>query len=350
MREKMTNTLDRKDWDAFSLDRLFKIVSTSSGIDKCRLINLDGDIPYITRTDKNNGYELFIGSQSYKYKADSGNVITIGLDTQTVFYQPSCFYTGQNIQVLCSDNINKYTALFIIPMIKILMQKFNWGGNGATLTRLKRSKILLPVNSKGEPDYKFMEEYVKEQERKVKDRYRACIRSTLNGLCKVTKPNEKWRAFAISEIFSTIQRGKRLVKERQTPGKIPYVSSTALNNGVDNFIDNDVGVRKYNNCLSLANSGSVGSCFYEPFTFVASDHVTHLKGDYSKYQYLFMACMLNRLTEKYNFNREINDPRIQKEKIFLPVNSKGDPDYKYMEDYMRYLEQQKILSYLDYLA
>ncbi len=46
------------------------------------------------------------------------------------------------------------------------MQKFNWGGNGATLTRLKRSRIMLPVNSKGEPDYKYMKDYMRYLEQK----------------------------------------------------------------------------------------------------------------------------------------------------------------------------------------
>lgn len=160
----MIESLNKRKWEDFCLDDLFQITSTSSGIDKCRLVNLDGEIPYITRTDKSNGYELYVGNQISKYKMDYGNVITIGLDTQTVFYQQHSFYTGQNIQILQSEHINKYTALFMIPMIKILMKKFNWGGNGATLTRLRRSRILLPIVKKGEPDYKFMEDYIKERE------------------------------------------------------------------------------------------------------------------------------------------------------------------------------------------
>lgn len=41
---------------------------------------------------------MFVTEQPLHYKVDEGNVITIGLDTQTVFYQPASFYTGQNIQ------------------------------------------------------------------------------------------------------------------------------------------------------------------------------------------------------------------------------------------------------------
>lgn len=133
-------------------------------------------------------------------------------------------------------------------------------------------------------------------------------------------------------------------------GEVPYVSSSALNNGVDNFVSNDKGVRKFSDCLSLANSGSVGSSFYEPFEFVASDHITHLKNeDFNKYHYLFLATMTSRLSQKYNFNREINDKRISREIILLPLNDKGEPDYEYMEKYSKNLLCKKIQRYIKYI-
>ncbi|MDI1225327.1 MULTISPECIES: restriction endonuclease subunit S [Acinetobacter] len=148
------------EWKEFVIGDIFKIYSTSSSIDKNRLTGKKGLFPYITRTDKNNGYDLFIGEQP-KYLTDKGNVITIGLDTQTVFYQKARFYTGQNIQILEFDELNEHNAQFIIALLKIQMTKFNWGGNGATLTRLKKTKILLPKNDQDNPDFRYMENYMK---------------------------------------------------------------------------------------------------------------------------------------------------------------------------------------------
>ncbi len=104
----------------------FDIQFTSSGIYKIRLKNLDGEISYITRTDRAKGIDSFIRNQEYKHKTDKSNVITLGLDTQTVFYQKSKFYTGQNIQVLKFPQLNQYNAFFIIPFLKKQMEKFNW--------------------------------------------------------------------------------------------------------------------------------------------------------------------------------------------------------------------------------
>jgi len=132
--------LRNREWKEFVIGQTFDIYSTSSGIDKNKLINFEGNIPYVTRTDKNNGYDMFVGTQAI-YKTDKNNVITIGLDTQTIFYQESPFYTGQNIQILNFKGINKHNACFLIPLLKKQMTKFSWGGNGATLTRLKKLKF-----------------------------------------------------------------------------------------------------------------------------------------------------------------------------------------------------------------
>lgn len=159
----MDKKLAQHKWQAFVLDEVFDIRATQSSIDKKNLVNIVGTIPYITRSDKNNGIDMFIGEQP-KYKKDEGNVLTIGLDTQTIFYQPIPFYTGQNIQVIRHPRMNRYNASFLIVAIKILLQKFNWGGNGATLTRLKRSKVFLPITDKKEIDWQFMEEYMRRKE------------------------------------------------------------------------------------------------------------------------------------------------------------------------------------------
>lgn len=153
-----------------------------------------------------------------------------------------------------------------------------------------------------------------------------------------------WKAFYFTEVFTEIKRGKRLKKADHQIGNTPYVSSTALNNGIDGFIGNSIGVRIFSDCLSLANSGSVGSAFYHKYEFVASDHITQLKRNgLDKYAYLFMLPLINRLSEKYSFNREINDERIKREKILLPITENEEIDFQFMSSYMKRIET-KILK------
>ncbi|STP12411.1 type II restriction enzyme [Helicobacter mustelae] len=161
----MNEHLELMQWREFVVGEIFEVKATKNGIDKNKLNGKKGKFPYITRTENQNGIDDFIAEQE-NYLKNESNVIIIGLDTQTAFYHNSEFYTGQNIQILKNTNLNKHNALFMIQALKNLMTKFNWGGNGATLTRLKRGKILLPIDSKGEPNYTFMESFMRDLESK----------------------------------------------------------------------------------------------------------------------------------------------------------------------------------------
>jgi len=355
------NLNDRK-WDAFFIggsEGVFELRSTNSGIDKNKLIfDTEETIPYITRSDLNNGVSLFVcEKQKDKYHIDPANVITIGLDTQTVFYQPYNFYTGQNIQILYNDHINKYTALFISRMLKVQLQKLNWGGNGATLGRLIRTKILLPVNDTGNPDYLFMESYIKSIQTKRDKSYKGYCKRQLEKLGKIKNIpplNEKeWKAFFVDSIFELTRRGKRIISDKYIPGDMPVVSSAGGNNGVIDFAGNKSNVRIYDNCLSVANGGvSAGFAFYQPYPFIATDHVTHFKNSsFSMFHYMFLGTVIKiQMHTKFDFNREISDPRLKREKLNLPVDESGNPDFEYMEQYIKNLMIKKYTSYCLYLT
>ena len=155
--------------------------------------------------------------------------------------------------------------------------------------------------------------------------------------------DREWKDFLIKDVFPSVERGKRLKTEDHIDGDIPYVSSTADNNGVDAYIGNEKRIRIFSDCISIANSGSVGSSFYEPFDYIASDHVTHLKRDgMTENQYLAASVSSSMLSEKYDFNREINDYRISREHILLPVTDNGEPDYEFMEQYVKQVKDKKI--------
>ena len=157
--------------------------------------------------------------------------------------------------------------------------------------------------------------------------------------------DREWKDFAVPDIFQNIQRGKRLKNADHIPGIVPYVSSTANNNGVDDYIEASEGTRVFKNCISLANSGSVGTAFYEPFAFVASDHVTSLEcKEANGYIYLFLTAVLEQQGSNFNFNREINDLRIKKMRVMLPVTDEGKPDYQFMEPEANFMTSSGVVS------
>ena len=148
---------------AFGDTCILEIATTNSSIDSIRLIEGDEEtLPYVTRSESNNGIARFVCEKNKSFGFDRSESITVGLDTQTAYWQPHEFVTGQNIQVITGKHLNEWSAQFLIPLLRMQMKaKFNWGGNGATLKRMKTLDLMLPVADSGEPDYEYMEQYAK---------------------------------------------------------------------------------------------------------------------------------------------------------------------------------------------
>lgn len=348
-------SLEDKEYKEFVIEELFDVLNCKPYHKKdLKYSNhLNNSIPYVSRTNRNNGVEEIIQKEEY-FKINKKNTIAFGAENATFFFQPFDYITGNKIYTISHIKINKFNGLFLQQTLNKSIKDCGFSyGQGLTGTRAKRRNILLPINKNNEPDFEYMENYTKSIIDKKLEDYKKYAKKTLANLeYKKIEPleNKEWEEFFLTDIFSTIQRGRRLTKSNQKIGNIPYVSSTSMNNGVDNFIGNKTNVRIFSDCLTIANSGSVGASFYQPYKFVGSDHITHLKEEnMSKYVYLFISTLTNRFSEKYNFNREINDARISREKIMLPVNKKNQPDFEYMEQYMKNITYKKINQYLDYL-
>ena len=340
-------------WKEFVFGDEFSIESTQSGIDKNKLIKEQGNIPYVTRTDVTNGIDMFICEQPSKYKVDEGNVITIGLDTQTVFYQPSSFYTGQNIQVIRHKELDRYNAQFLIVAIKKLVNKFSWGSYGATLTRLRKSKIYLPVDSNGNIDFQYMSSFMKQIEIDILGTTLATFQNRLkdNGLIISKLGGVIWSEFYIRDLFPRMEVGKSkgLNHLEKDDFGISYLGATNLNNGVLCFVEAVDNLVQKGNCIAFIRNGegSMGYSVYKAEDFIATSDMTLAYSEHiNKYTGMFITTIADRIRGKYNFGYKRSATRLAKEVLSLPVTPTGQPDWDFMEQYMRNIESQHILNYL----
>lgn len=346
-------SLNDVEWGEFKVggkDGIFK-VSNSKPYHKANLTVSSNGIPYVTRTSMNNGLEDLIVDENYE--KNPKNTISLGAENADFFFQGIDYVSGNKMYSIGNNKITREVGLFLVQVFRQSIKECGFGyGKGLTGTRFKNRYVMLPVDENNNPNWHFMEEYIKERESKQRNDLKEYYKSRLLDLviCPEVLTDVEWGEFFVSDVFDTVQRGKRLTKANQIDGEIPYISSTALNNGVDNFIGNTEKVRKSDNDLTLANSGSVGACFYHNYEYIASDHVTSLKlPNGSDTVYKFISVILGRLEEKYSFNREINDTRIKREKILLPIDKDGNPNWFYMENFIKNIEQKQIKNVLQYL-
>ena len=338
------------EWGEFKVKDIFE-VTNSKPYHKNNLKITKKGIPYITRTSFNNGLEEIV--ENINVHNNPKNTISLGAENADFFYQSVEYITGNKMYIIQNDNISKNVGIFLVQSFRNSIKDCGFGyGKGLTGTRFKERIVILPMDSQGQPNWQFMEDYIKQEQKqqvqKIIDYYERKLVELAGDVVGLDKV--EWKTFRFTEVFQDIQRGKRLTKANQTDGPKPYISSTSENNGVDAFIGNETGVRKFEDVLTLANSGSVGSTFYQQFEFVASDHVTALKSENAdKYAYLFLSTVVKRLEEKYSFNREINDTRIKREKVILPADENGNPNFQYMSDFVKKLELDKVREVLEYI-
>ena len=361
-------SLDSVEWGEFKLIDIFEIKDGYYNKKPPINVKTKSTIPFLGATKYENGITAFydletikkwdkvgkINTHNYEDRLYRGNclAVTNNGSVGNIYFQNHTFTCSHDVTPLYLKvgKLNKYIAHFLATMLRKTAESFEYAKKWRP-ERMRSSKIMLPIDSNSAPNWKFMEDYIK-QEMKVQSRKVASYYE--NKLMKLgfelLDLEVEWKEFFFTDIFKEIKRGKRLTKSNQIDGNTPYVSSTGINNGVDNFIGNDEKVRKYANNLSLANSGSVGSCFYHKYEYIASDHITALTSEYAdEYVYKFMSTIISRLEEKYSFNREINDKRISREKLFLPIDKNGKPHWEYMSNFIKKLEKENIEKTLNYI-
>ena len=146
-----------------------------------------------------------------------------------------------------------------------------------------------------------------------------------------------WEWFGIDTLFNVSGTKTTPLRELKAygPGECPYVSTQATNNGVAGFFD----FQTEGGGVLTVDSAVAGYCAYQKLPFSASDHVEKLtpKFPMNDYVALFLATIINMEQYRYNYGRKCSQSRLREAEIKLPATSKGDPDFAYMERYIRTL-------------
>ncbi len=340
-------TLKDREWKEFHHDKILKNYHGKRLNKEDRII---GSMPMLTASAENQGVSAFICNESMERYNDC---ITIDMFGHTFYHPYEC--TGDdNIYFFVNDSISSNAKKFIATCMNNNSAKFSYGKQFRQRNADKEI-VMLPVDEDGEIDYEFMDAFVQEQEDELIRLYTQYLKEEKKKLGEMVElpslEQKEWHDFFVTDFFSPPKRGKRIISKNYEEGLTPIVSSAGGNNGVIAFAGNEENVRVYENCLSVANGGvSAGYAFYHPYKYIATDHVTHFKGaKLNKFHYLFIGTVIrNQMHEKYDFSREMTDPRLKREKLLLPVDESGNPDFDYMEQYMKNIMISKYKAYLKY--
>lgn len=341
----------KQNWKLFELKDICDNISHGNSIKEDDRIK--GNLPYVSATAKNNGVSDFISNTN---NSINSNVISVNSNGSVgySFYHPySALFSEDCVTVSLKNNKNGFISLFIT--IQIMQQKDSYSYNyKLSQERLMNLPIMLPIDDEENIDYEFMEEFIRDLLKSKLLIYKNFLENKINNLNFKEVPsleNKEWGVFLIKDIFD-IGNGVRLTQENMKKGKVPFISSSSLNNGVKNFISNKNGSLD-SNVLGVNYNGSVGESFYHPYFCLFSDDVKrfHLKNfEDNKYVFLFFKNIISQQKSIYDYNFKFNEKRMNLQKIKVPIDENNNPDYEYMKQFMINLELKLLLEYKKYLS
>lgn len=149
-----------------------------------------------------------------------------------------------------------------------------------------------------------------------------------------------WQPFALESLFDVV-KGSRLTKADMKEGNIRYIGATAFNNGITNYIGNNEEIHPAGT-LTVCYNGSIGQTYYQDKEFWATDDVNVLYPKFSmnKYIALFLVPLIRSVGRNYAYTDKWKIEDMKSCIVCLPVNEQNQPNWAYMEQYMKTIEKQ----------
>ena len=347
----------------FRLDEIFELKSSKKIFHANNLEiydeKIEGANPYVVRSTQNNGIRGYIFEN--KAHLNESNTLSFAQDTFSVSYQAEPYFTGNKVKILKSkfSEFNSKIALYMVSNFNFVLQGCTWG-LGSNVSSISEIKILLPTLG-GEINFSFMEKFIEELEHERVEELEHERVEELDAYLAVTglrdyKLTEKEKdALAkfdefgrrggvvskfvtLETLFENIKQGRRLKKEDQKDGLVPFVMAGVTNTGVVNHISNPV-VTFPKNSITV---DIFGNTFYRNYDFGAGDDTGvywNESKEYSQSVMLYFAAAISRsLRGRFSYGKKLRSSQSLKFKINLPAVN-GRIDYDFMENFIKAIEK-----------
>ena len=284
----------------------------------------------MTAGKENQGVAAYIGNPLCQYQ----DPVTVDMFGNCFFHKG--IYSGDdNIYFFINKDLNDVIKIFISSIINkqnSILYNFKSQFRQQQADALT---VILPSKSDNTPDYEYIESYMKnimqESEKNIEK-----LNNIHNG--KKTIDILGWREFSLggdNGLFRIV-KGTRLTKANMKDGNINFIGSSSVNNGITNHISNLEHIHPAN-LITVSYNGSIGEAFYQEKPFWASDDVNVFYPNFKQSFEIamFLIPLIRKIGQKYKFVDKWKLEDMYNDKITLPINGNGEPDWEYMENYMK---------------
>ena len=347
-------TLDSVEWGEFRIKDLFEL-HLSKGDNQANLLD-EGNIPLVSSGLNINGISKFIREGDGKSELFDGNILTVDMFGKAFYHEYNFFSVSHGrINILIPKfEITKFIAVFIVAEIdKNFSNVFSYN-RMCSQKRLRSSKILLPIDYKGKPNWQFMEDYVKQEMKVQSSKVAAYYENKLMKLSfELLDLEVEWKEFKVKDIFEFKKKSSKGLNYLEKYDKgISYLGATNRNNGVLEFVKDDEKLKYKGNCIAFIRNGegSMGYAVYKKEDFIATQDISVGYNDnLNLYTGTFITTIADRVRGKYNFGYKRNQNRLENEILHLPIDKNGEPHWEYMSQFMKKLEKENIEKTLNHI-
>ena len=320
------------------------------------IISEDGTVPLISNSSTDNGVMGF----SKLVANNSGNTITCSdttLGADTMFYQENEFIGYSHIQHLVPKfkPFNKSIASIIISACKVSTSKKYDYGNKFTRVEMNKTKIQLP-SINGKLDFEFMTNFINDigTERLstinnflIKNNLYDYYLTDIEKLSLENFGDLKWKTYSLKELYGNSSRGRRLKSSDRISGSLPFVTAGEKDEGVSDFIGNDVIIFSEN----TTTIDMFGSAKYRNHKYGADDHITVVHTEnLSKFASIFVTSAIHKSSYNGQFNYGNNFYAKDADNLSISLPTKKDkPDYEIMETIISSIHKLVIKEVANYL-
>lgn len=345
--------LNTKNWKPFRIDTIFDIFT---GGDLIMGSIEEGAIPIASNIIENNNIAAYTDVIPGRKLFDHTKSISIADRGKFwAFIQPLDFYLATRVKgLVCKDDniLNKYQMAFVVSVINQESFKFSYGRN--CCAHLPDIEISLPIvfDSNEKPRIDETKRYSKEgyvPDWNVMEQFMLSLhhKPLTTKIKKQTIQLDilKWGEFRLGDYISQIYKAKPINKDDLVPVKntgkaIRYITRTSVDNGCELLADrSEIPPQIIENANAITIGDTTATCFYQDEEFITGDHMVVVRADdwLNKYTALFIITILNREQYKYSYGRAFLKDRIKETVIKLPMDCAGNPDWKFMEKYIKSL-------------
>lgn len=295
----------------------------------------DGVI-FVSRTSEN------LGVIDRVEPIESLNPLTAGTITVSLggtyllsaYIQKEQYYTAQNIKILI-PKIEMDFATKAYYCMCITANRFRYTSHGREANRTLDTLLV--------PDISEIPEWV--YNTKIENPSSKPILNKSNPALDTSK----WKEFRYDEIFE-ISRGKLSSINELEQGNVPVITATENNNGVSSFLSVEQKYIEKSGCITVSNNGSIAESFYQDSDFSATSDISVLRLkniNLSQELAMFLNTLIHAEKYRFNYGRKWSLDRMQNSVIKLPVDSQGNPDWEFMENYIKTLPYSSSLGQIN---